>query len=46
MVVLTADMLHALYGIVADVSVGSDGVPHVVPLASVRNSPREEALQR
>jgi len=34
--VLTAELLQAVYGIVADVTLGADGVPHVVPVASAR----------
>ncbi len=43
--VLTAELLRTVYGIVADVSVGADGVPHVVPVASTRALARQEHLQ-
>lgn len=33
---LTAEWLHAVYGIIADVTLGADGVPHVAPVASAR----------
>ena len=34
--VLTVDLLQTVYGIVAEVTAGPDGVPRVVPLASAR----------
>jgi iron complex transport system ATP-binding protein len=36
--VLTADLLQNVYGVVARVWLGEDGVPHVIPLHSARDS--------
>ena len=41
-VVLTAELLRAVYGIVADVTLGADGVPNVVQLP--RHEPWQERM--